>query len=107
MYLLYQTFGSDMIDKRIKTFKETSQGKTAAERVAQVKLISDDPKDIEKFITANARYLSDRVVKQLVSRIELIKCDRIIADDSVRTRIAAFPQEEEVVEIPNVMRRTR
>jgi hypothetical protein len=108
LYLFYQTFITDMIANKIKVLKERSANKTTAEKVAQVKMLSDDPKDIEKFITNNAKYLSDGIVKQLVARIDLIKCDRVIAEDSIRKRIASLPQDDELtgLSISEIMRKT-
>jgi hypothetical protein len=86
-YLIYHTFLYSTIEKKIKTIRDKIANKSVSEKIAQVKLISDDPKDIERFISANARYLSDKLVKRLVSRIEMIKCDQIILEDTLQTRI--------------------
>ena len=57
-------------------------------KIAQIKLISDDKKDIAQFITTNAQFLSNDMVKQLVERIELIKADSVINnDDNLKLRI--------------------
>lgn len=96
---VYQIFLSDHIRDWKSNRKQVSAAKESANKVALVKLVSDDPKDIEKFVSVNAQYLSDETVKKLVERIEMIKCDRIIYDDSLSKRIsnaaAGVPREEE------------
>ena len=65
-------------------------------KIAQVKLVSDDKKDIAQFITLNAPFLSISMVKQLVSRIELLKADDVINnDDNLKQRIDDLSNEEE------------
>jgi hypothetical protein len=85
--LVYQIFLSDWLQGIRATNKERNSAKESANKIAQVKLVSDEPKDIEKFISANAQYLSEEMVKKLVERIEMIKCDKIIYEDSLKKRV--------------------
>lgn len=95
--ITYQIFLSDYINNKIKTYKDKNNNKDVATKIARVKLISDDPKDIEKFIITNAQYLSDDLVKKLVERIEIIKFDKIIIEDNLKTRIANNPKQPQLI----------
>jgi hypothetical protein len=92
--LVYQIFLSDWLQGVRAANKERNSAKESANKIAQVKMVSDDPKDIEKFISANAQYLSDETVKKLVDRIEMIKCDRIIYEDSLKKRVEDLGSKE-------------
>ncbi len=92
--LIYQVFLSDWLQGIRAANKERNSAKESANKIAQVKMVSDDPKDIEKFISANAQYLSEETVKKLVERIEMIKCDRIIYEDSVKKRVDDLSAKE-------------
>lgn len=95
---IYDVFFGDVIANRLRLKKKAASTKSNVEKLARVKSISDDPKDIEKFITDNAQYLSPELVEQLVCRIELVKADRVIDNDNIlKTRIDALesPQIEE------------
>lgn len=87
----YQIFLSDYLASKLKTRRDSRNNRDAMGKIAKVKLVSDDPKDIEKFITVNSQYLSDDTVNKLVERIELIKADRVIMEDGLKARIAATP----------------
>ena len=97
--LVYQVFLSDWLQGIRAANKERNSAKESANKIAQVKLVSDDPKDIEKFISANAQYLSEETVKKLVGRIEMIKCDRIIYEDSVKKRVDDLAAREVQAEV--------
>jgi len=105
--LFYQIFLSDWIQAKRLEARNLKSKYASLDKIAQVKLVSDDPKDIEKFITENAQYLSDEIVKQLVARIEMIKADRVInADTLLKTRIDALEPVLEVrAEEPAVVKR--
>lgn len=95
--VLYQIFLSDWIAAKREQWKEARSKADSIDKIAQVKLVSDDAKGIEKFVTNNAQYLSDQMVKKLVARIEAIKVDGVIsADEILKTRIAELEPEEEV-----------
>lgn len=81
--LIYQIFLSDYIKAKRLESKNLKDKYASLDKIAQVKLVSDDAKDIEKFITDNAQYLSDETVKQLVARIEMIKADQVINADTI------------------------
>lgn len=93
--LIYYVFVSDWWGAKRLKFRE-SKGKIGSiEKIALVKLVSDDKKDIEKFVTDNAAYLSDQMVKKLVARIESLKIDDVIRDDeNLKKRIAELPQDQ-------------
>ena len=89
--LLYQIFLSDMVAARRKASQQSKLEVSNAIKMAKVKLVSDDPKDIEKFIAANAEHLPNETVDLLVARIEAIKTDQIInADTILKSRIEAL-----------------
>ena len=98
--VVYQIFLSDWIAAKRAQWKEAKDKNNSIDKIAQVKLVSDDAKGIEKFVTNNAQYLSDQMVKKLVARIENIRVDGVIsADEILKTRIAELqPEEEEETE---------
>jgi len=98
MAVVYQIFISDYLSSKLKSRRDLRFNKDAMSKIAKVKLVSDDPKDIEKFITVNAQYLSDDTVNKLVERIELIKADRIIMEDGLKTRITTTPIKQSPVQ---------
>ena len=94
--VVYQIFLSDWIAAKRMQWKEAREKGNSIDKIAQVKLVSDDAKGIEKFVTNNAQYLSDQMVKKLVARIENIKVDGVIsADEILKTRIAELQPEED------------
>lgn|SRR6185369_287018 len=104
--VVYQVFLSDWVRARRLQVKESQVKFDSIDKIAQVKLVSDDAKDIEDFITKNAQYLSNEVVKRLVDRIEAIKTDQIISADTIlKKRIDALEQPIEVEEEPAVVKR--
>jgi len=104
MVVAYQIFISDYLSSKLKNRRELRTNKDAMAKIAKVKLVSDDPKDIEKFITVNAQYLSDDTVNKLVERIELIKADRIIMEDGLKARIAGAPiKQSQVQELDEIV----
>jgi len=104
--VVYQVFLSDWVRARRLQVKESQAKFDSIDKIAQVKLVSDDAKDIEDFITKNAQYLSNEVVKRLVDRIEAIKTDQIISADTIlKKRIDALEQPIEVEEEPAVVKR--
>ena len=86
-FVIYQIFLSDWV-KAFRAQNEEKKGKFKnVEKIALVKLVSEDPKDIEQFITNNATYLSDATVQKLVARIDALHTDKIIsADDILKQR---------------------
>lgn len=104
--LLYQIFISDWIKAKRLEIKNAKSKYESLEKIAQVKMVSDEPKDIERFITENAQYLSAEMVAKLVSRIEMIKTDRVIdADTLLKKRIDALEDPVEIEEEPVVVKR--
>lgn len=96
--IVYQIFLSDWIDEKRNKRKENKGKASSVDKLAKVKLVSDDPKDVEMFVTDNAQYLSDQMVTKLVARIEYLKADKVItADEVLKQRIEELePMEEEV-----------
>lgn len=86
-FLIYQVFLSDWVKAWRAQNAEKHSKFSNIEKIAKVKLVSEDPKDIEQFITNNATYLSDATVQLLVARIEALHTDKIIsADDILKAR---------------------
>jgi hypothetical protein len=94
--VVYQIFLSDWIATKRAQWSVDKSKSGSIDKIAQVKLVSDDAKGIEEFVTTNASYLSDQMVKKLVARIESLKIDQVIAgDELLKTRIAELQPEEE------------
>jgi Na+/glutamate symporter len=93
--VVYQIFLSDWVAARRAQWKEVKGKAASIDKIAQVKLVSGDAKGIEQFVTNNAQYLSDPMVKKLVARIESLQVDQVIADDMLKSRIAELQPEEE------------
>jgi hypothetical protein len=94
--VVYQIFLSDWVATKRAQWKIDKSKSGSIDKIAQVKLVSDDAKGIEEFVTTNASYLSDQMVKKLVARIESLKVDQVIAEDELlKTRIAELQPEEE------------
>jgi len=94
--VVYQIFLSDWIATKRAQWRVDKSKSGSIDKIAQVKLVSDDAKGIEEFVTTNASYLSDQMVKKLVARIESLKVDYVIAEDELlKTRIAELQPEEE------------
>lgn len=94
--IVYQMFISDTIQDLLSQSKANSAEKNAVQKITQVKLISDNAKDIEKFIVDNAAHLSNDDVKKLVARMEIIKADKVIDTDAVlKSRIDSLEMFEE------------
>lgn len=94
--VVYQIFLSDWIATKRAQWKVDKSKSGSIDKIAQVKLVSDDAKGIEEFVTTNASFLSDQMVKKLVARIESLKIDHVIAEDELlKTRIAELQPEEE------------
>ncbi len=91
-------FHDDVMEKRSNLAKLLSV-KTEAEKIAKVKVLSTNSKDIEKFIIDNAKTLSDATIDILVNRMEMLATDKVIKDDDLKARIDVLtPAEEDVVE---------
>lgn len=100
LVVAYQVFLSDWFSEKRQQAKESQTQHDSVDKIAQVKIVSDDPKDIEKFITSNAEYLSNEMVGRLVERIEAIKTDQVISADSLlKKRIDDLAQPEEEPEV--------
>lgn len=98
LVVIYQVFLSDWISSKRQVTQESKGKLGAVEKIAQIKLVSDDAKDIEKFVTDNAAYLSMDMVTKLAARIDSLHIDSVIRDDDLNKRIAALPQPEEIEE---------
>jgi hypothetical protein len=82
-YLMYSTFFAEPVKEWVEKRNKKKQAITAADKIAKVKLVSNDDKDIEKFIANNAETLSDAMVSKLVERIETIRNEQVISADNV------------------------
>jgi hypothetical protein len=93
--LIYNIFVSEWWDAKLSLRRDSKSKFSNTDKIAQVKLVSNDRKDIEKFVTDNAQYLSDQMVKKLVARIETLDIDEVIlSDDALKRRIETLPQQE-------------
>lgn len=100
LVVLYDVLLGDYISDKLSLKRKNKSTASNAEKFARVKMISDDPKDIEKFINDNAQYLSPDSVEQLVCRIELLKADKVIdSDNNLKTRIDALGVPDVILEI--------
>jgi hypothetical protein len=81
--IIYQVFLSDFIAAKRLAKNELDEKISNTEKIARVKLVFDSAKDIEDFITNNAQYLSNEMVKILVCKIEEIKANDVVESDSV------------------------
>jgi hypothetical protein len=99
--VVYQVFLSDLIAAKRSQWKESKEKYSSMDKIAQVKLVSDDAKEIEKFVTDNAQFISNNMVNKLVERIEYLHADKYIAsnEDTLKKRIADLPQQPEAEEI--------
>lgn len=79
-------FHDDVVEKR-EALAKALQTKSEAEKIAKVKALSTNPKDIEKFIVDNAKTLSDATIDILVARMEMLAADRVIREDDLKVRI--------------------
>lgn len=92
-------FHDDVVEKRNEALK-LLQNKTEAEKIAKVKALSTNTKDIEKFILDNAKTLSDATIDILVARMEMLAADRVIRDDDLKMRIESVAKDDEVTADP-------
>lgn len=93
-FILYELLIADAIGNRLKKSRTRKLTTDKFEKIAQIKLISDDSKEIEKFISDNTEFLSDETVKKLVERMEVIKSDRIINNDNLKARIETLASSQ-------------
>jgi hypothetical protein len=84
--LAYQVFISDKIKNWKNNRSKRIEATNSAEKIAQVKLLSDDRKEIELFIEKNATYLSNNIVKKLVDRLEYLKAEHVIEEDDLKKK---------------------
>lgn len=90
--VVYQIFVSDWVTGLRSKRQESKAQLESIEKIAMVKLVSDDRKDIEAFVTANAQYLSNVTIQKFVARLESLKIDDVIRDDDLlKKRIADLP----------------
>lgn len=81
---------SDPVNNYFKNKNSLKENVLAAERLARVKALSDDSKEIETFIEKNVKLLSEETMSKLIACLELIKADRDIEGDSIKKRIDAL-----------------
>jgi hypothetical protein len=94
---LYQVCHSDWVYEKYTRFTDYRIKHANVDKIAMVKLVSDDTKGIETFVNQNAEYLSKAMVQKLVNRIETLNYDTTIADDNVlKKRIANLGEPDEL-----------
>jgi hypothetical protein len=96
--VIYYAFVSDWLQDKFENFSERKLTSSNINKIARVKLVSEDAKDIEKFITANAGFLSNEMVGHLISRIEYLQdCSALKANDiDLKNRIDSSTIKQEV-----------
>ncbi len=99
-------FHDDVMEKRSNLAKLLSV-KTEAEKIAKVKVLSTNSKDIEKFIIDNAKTLSDATIDILVNRMEMLATDKVIKDDDLKARIDVLTPAEEDTAAPTELKAVR
>lgn len=93
LFALWYVFVHDYVADFKTQYFEKRAIKDKVSKIAKVKLVSDDRKEIEKFVGDNAEHLSHAMVNLLVARIESIKDDRVIADDDLKVRFEEINQK--------------
>jgi len=74
---------------RFSDFHLNRTRSSTTSKILILKLLSTDPKEIEKFIENNVAYLSHADILKLANRIEELRMDTSIAsDDLLKKRIA-------------------
>lgn len=80
--LLYWAFFSDSLKDRIKRKKQKEIDIENIKKISLIKMVSDDRKEIENFISSNVEILPTDIIVKLVERIEVIKSDKLLFDES-------------------------
>ncbi len=93
---LYEIFISDYISEKLDDYRTNKDKYLNANRVAKVKVFSDNVSDIEKFIISSGHYLSEEMVQQLINRIESLQADKALFNDPLKARIDALDKSEVV-----------
>lgn len=97
--VVYQIFVSDWVTGLRSKRQESKSKLESIEKIAMVKLVSDDRKDIEQFVTNNAQYLSNVTIQKFVARLESLKIDDVIRDDDLlKKRIAVAADDAGIAE---------
>lgn len=83
LYVLYLIFIDDAIQayraskaEKAEELRQKEEKKLVSARMAQIKLTSNDDKEIESFMVQHAINLNDDIAGQLISRIAQIRTDR-------------------------------
>lgn len=94
LFVIWHIFFSEYVTDLKNNYVEHRALEEKISKISKVKLVSDNRKEIEDFVTENAEHLSNETVKLLVARIESIKDDRVIADDDLKVRFKELDKEE-------------
>jgi hypothetical protein len=79
----------DSIGNGLSNFRLNRTRSSTANKMLILKLLSTDPKEIERFVEINVSYLSHADITKLANRIEELRMDASIAnDDLLKKRIA-------------------
>lgn len=100
--IIYHIFLADYVQEWNESRTKKTVAKNSVNKIAVVKMLSNDAKDIEKFVSDNAQYLTDDLVKKLAERIEIINCDKVLYEDSLKNRIdnVAYSIEDDDIDVP-------
>jgi predicted Zn-dependent peptidase len=95
--IIYQTFLADWFDNKAEAKKTKATKLNSVTKMAMIKMVSDDPKEIENFVSNNVEYLSDQTVQQFVDRIESLKADSVIklCDNVLKQKIEDVSVQDE------------
>lgn len=85
-------YGPDWVDN----IKRNKQRSNSISKLAELKLVSNDSKDIESFATKNVDSLSDKMFNRLVVRIEDLR-----VDDDLKMRYDELSENDEEILLNN------
>lgn len=96
LVIIYQTFLADWFDNKAEAKKAKATKLNSVTKMAMIKMVSDDPKEIEIFVSNNVEYLSDQTVQQFVDRIETLKADSVIklCDNVLKQKIEDISDQD-------------
>lgn len=86
LYFIYYIFIGDIFGSFIKEKREKSNKKITCQKLAEVKMTSNNTKEIENFIVENVLFLSENTIKKLILRIDDINNDRVITADNIMSK---------------------
>ncbi|CAB4196958.1 hypothetical protein UFOVP1290_478 [uncultured Caudovirales phage] len=80
--IIYWAFFSDSIRNNNEKKKQKEIDIQNIKKISLIKMVSDDREEIENFISSNVEILPNDIIVKLVERIEVIKSDKLLFDES-------------------------